>query len=229
MVYEVVTSWTDITSATGICYELVCLDTKFLPYTALSSISIAQMSFSVALTPRESKVDKSLSTWRNNRSILSSVSRRVNVLATSLMIGCLLYHRQRQRTIGGYVGNDASENIYVFLAKIFIETAALYTIANVLFIAILLGKPDAVDPFAFLAHVMAFIGPALVWLRVASGLACNATKTVSNRSSFGGRMAVSGQRNHELERLSWIGLYPSHQSFNLTAKLLQIIMSTHRV
>jgi hypothetical protein len=145
------------------------------------------------------------------------------------MISRLLYHRRRQRAIGGNIDSQAAnDNIYTFLSKIFIETAALYTIANVLFIAVLLSKPEAVDPFAFLARMMTFIGPALIQLRVAGGSAYNPTRMTSAHSSFGGRATSSGRRAYELERTSRNGLYSSHQSYDSTVKPLQITMSTHQ-
>jgi hypothetical protein len=152
----------------GITWELVCLQTKQLNFSDNLDVFISQTVFSVFL----------------------------NIVTTSLIAGRLLWQRGRVKTANGTV--VAHIQIYSFLSTIFIESVAIYTIANVVYLGVLLANSPLITPFAFLARVMCFLGPAFIQLRVAEGKAYSAVKTGSSiHASRSEGLIVSVQRDFE--------------------------------
>lgn len=91
-------------------------------------------------------------------------SMTFNVLTTgSISIKML---RQRRRLLNAGVSHAQASNIYTSLTSIFIESAALYTLAGIAATYFTATSSNYSQPFTTLFDCISFINPALIQLRL---------------------------------------------------------------
>ncbi|THV07506.1 hypothetical protein K435DRAFT_259805 [Dendrothele bispora CBS 962.96] len=94
----------------------------------------------------------------------------LNVIATSLIAGRLLYHRHIMKAIGDPDGGEHGQR-YLSLLAVFAESGALYTVTAIVYIPLYAINSDFIFVWAAVLEVAAGIGPMLIVLRMALGTA----------------------------------------------------------
>ncbi|PPR03192.1 hypothetical protein CVT26_008040 [Gymnopilus dilepis] len=90
----------------------------------------------------------------------------LNVIATLLIAGRLLYQRQRVKDLG-----EGHSQQYLSLMAVFAESGALYSIAGLIYIPLYARNSNLVFVFAAVVEAASGIAPALIILRIALGVA----------------------------------------------------------
>ncbi|OSX62053.1 hypothetical protein POSPLADRAFT_1046515 [Postia placenta MAD-698-R-SB12] len=107
-----------------------------------------------------------------------SLSVALNVLATLLIAGRLLY--RRRNLFGGF---SASSSRYTFAVSVVTESAALYTICGLIYIPLYAVNSVLQYPFSALFCAASFTAPHLIILRMALGVAVAQSPVVVSPNS----------------------------------------------
>jgi len=105
-----------------------------------------------------------------------SCSIALNVLATSLIAGKLLYQRHLVRKISQSHGGP-----YLSLTAVFAESGAIYSITGLVYIPLYATSSPYIYPFAALLEAASGIAPALIILRIALGVAVSRQDETTRR------------------------------------------------
>ncbi|KZV68916.1 hypothetical protein PENSPDRAFT_502472 [Peniophora sp. CONT] len=181
---------------------LLFVTVPILTFLASFAMSIVELD---AITRPESSIF--LSTNVNLGLIYWSLSIAVNIIVTVLIVARIFFV---QRAIAQALGVDSrkSDRMYTDVSAMLIESAALYTIPGVIFLAgysLQIPLQFTVEPLECIQG----IAPLLIILRVANGTAYTAT-TVSGTTS-----SSSGTRSQPMGALrfaSWSRSHPERES-----------------
>lgn len=107
-----------------------------------------------------------------------SISVSLNVLATTLIAGRLLYHRRTIRMV-----SPERNDYYISVISIVAESAAVYSISGLIYIPLFARNLPLQYPFAALFCAASTIAPNLIILRMALGVAVT-NQTLKTYSSY---------------------------------------------
>lgn len=124
-----------------------------------------------------------------------SISVGFNVLSTLLITGKLYYHQRQMTRL-----KQSSE--YLSLAAICVESAAIYSIAGLIYIPLFAQNSTKQFAFSALLQSATVIAPTLIILRIALGTAVKADHHTKGSMGFrtNGRTTVSGFTNSTQSR-----------------------------
>jgi hypothetical protein len=98
-----------------------------------------------------------------------SLSVSLNVLTTLLVATKLLAHRREMLRLGVAMHDSVRE--YTSVVGILAESATLYALTGVIYIALFTHNVPVADPFSTIFAAASYLCPALIQLRVAQGVA----------------------------------------------------------
>ncbi|KAF5368485.1 hypothetical protein D9758_002230 [Tetrapyrgos nigripes] len=104
-----------------------------------------------------------------------SCSVALNVIATSLIAGKLLYHRHMWKSIGNPDGGEHGRR-YLSLLAVFAESGAIYTISGLVYIPLYAKNSNFIYVWAAVLEAASGIAPMLIVLRMALGTAVSSSK-----------------------------------------------------
>jgi hypothetical protein len=109
-----------------------------------------------------------------------ALSIGLNILATAFIGGTLLRQRRYMQSMRQPMSTAPPLSLYGSITAIFVESAALYTGCGLLYFPFQLLHSPYVDPFSLLFRISVILGPALIQLRVAEGVAHIGTPALSS-------------------------------------------------